>query len=461
MFSFPGIIVLVLLIFVRPQEVFEILQAVPWFYIFFGLSVFGLVVDLRLRLIRPQLAPQLIWAVLLFAWCLLTVALKAQDVIPLVLDLAILFVWFYLLSHGIQTFRTLHAMAAVLVILTVFLSVVGIHQRTTEFECMKIPEGVMLSIASGVPDGRACKEREDCFINNPEPGADYICERPGMLDTSTIGGRVRYRGVLQDPNELSLTLSCSLPFIIVFFQLRRSWARLAAAGVVLVLATICIWFTQSRGGQLVFMSIFAVYFIKRTGIKGVILGGLLCLPVVLAIVAGAGREDASESSVERLECWWEGMTMFRYNPFMGVGYDQFTEHHYLTAHNSYILAPAELGVPGTFFWLGNLYMSAKIPWVAVRRYRPDTPEGALAHHWATAMLASMVGMISGAFFLSFCYHYMLWGYIALSGAFYQAVKRHDDGFQVRFGVVDLLLLSAGTAGTIGGMYMLTRLMPPG
>ena len=460
MFSFPGIIVLVLLIFVRPQEVFEVLKTLPFFYIFFGLSVFGLIVDLRLRIIRPQPAPQLIWAILFFAWCLLTVALKAQEVVALVLDLAILFVWYYLLSHGIQTFRTLSAMAVVLLVLTVFLSLVGVHQRTTDFECHKIEEGVMLTIASGEPDGRACVEREDCLINNPEPGADYICERPGLLKTSTIGGRVRYRGVLQDPNELSLTLTVSLPFMLAFFRLRRTWLRLAGLAGILLVATLCIWFSQSRGGQIVYLAVIGVYFVRKYGYKGILIGGLACLPVFLYVVSGAGREDASESSIERLECWWEGMTMFRYNPFMGVGYDQFTEHHYLTAHNSYILAPAELGVPGTFFWLGTLYMSAKIPWVAVWRYKTGTPNGDLAHHWGMAILASMVGMLVGAFFLSFCYHYMLWAYIALSGAYYQAVRHHDSEFKVKFGIADFFLLVLGTVGIIAGMYLMTRVLPP-
>ena len=45
MFAIPGIIALVVFIYARPQEFFEHLQAVPLLYLFFGLALYGALVD--------------------------------------------------------------------------------------------------------------------------------------------------------------------------------------------------------------------------------------------------------------------------------------------------------------------------------------------------------------------------------------------------------------------------------
>ena len=53
--------------------------------------------------------------------------------------------------------------------------------------------------------------------------------------------------------------------------------------------------------------------------------------------------------------------MWRSHPFLGVGLGQFGEYHYLTAHNSYLLALAELGFPGMVLFSSIVYLSIKIP----------------------------------------------------------------------------------------------------
>jgi len=56
-----------------------------------------------------------------------------------------------------------------------------------------------------------------------EPGAEYMCERPGLFGTCSIGGgRVRYRGSLNDPNALALTTVFALPMAFAFFERKRS-----------------------------------------------------------------------------------------------------------------------------------------------------------------------------------------------------------------------------------------------
>ena len=460
MFSLPGIIALVCLIFIRPQEVYPILIEVPIFYIVFAFAVLGLVLDLRLRLIRPRSTPQLVWALLFFAWCTISALARSNEVLTSLRELAILFVWYYLISHGLQTFRSLRLIAVLLLGLTTFLCVIGIHQHAQPQQCLEVDEGVMLTIATGRPDGRPCTTSAECYIGASDPRLQYLCDKVGLMDTSTIGGRIRYRGVLQDPNEVALTVVFSLPFMIVLYQMRRTLTRLATLMIVCAASLTCLIYSQSRGGQLTAVSILAVYFISRTGWKGIISALFVSAPILAYVLSGSGRTDASASTIERLECWYEGMTMFRYHPFFGVGYNQFTEFHFLTAHNSYILAPAELGLPGTFLWLGVLYSSVKIPITALRYFRKDNDNHLLARQWAITVLASLIGMLIGIFFLSFCYHYLHWCYIGIAAAYYHAVKSHEPGFRVHFTLIDFAALICITCAVVSGLYVTTRLLPP-
>jgi O-antigen ligase len=142
---------------------------------------------------------------------------------------------------------------------------------------------------------------------------------------------------------------------------------------------------------------------------------------------------------------------------------QFGEYHYLTAHNSYLLALAELGFPGLFLFTLLIYLSTKIPLTALRRYSGDGGAvlGELARPmraWAMGLSAAFIGLAIGISFLSFAYHAVLWIYLGLSGALYLTARRHDPDFRVRIGVKDLALVGVLDCALIVGMYVLTRAM---
>src|SRR5690349_103791 len=109
MFAIPGIIALVVFIYARPQEFFERLRVVPLLYIFCGLAVFGIVLDLRAGNSRLRAVPQLRWALLFFVWSTLTVLIRAPaSAVEHVMSLSICVALFLLVAHGVQSFRALH-----------------------------------------------------------------------------------------------------------------------------------------------------------------------------------------------------------------------------------------------------------------------------------------------------------------------------------------------------------------
>jgi hypothetical protein len=471
MFALPGIVALIVLIFVRPQEIIPELQRLPLLYGCFGLAVLGLAVDLRLRVNKAQKTPQLPYAIALFLWAMVSLAINAPDqLIANAIEFGVAVTLYVVIAHSVHTFRALQIVAGVLLTLTVALALIGVHQGLSPYGCVLVDPDKTGDITQGVHDGRSCRETPggggedlDCYLRGePEPGADYICEHIGLLGTTSVAGRVRYRGVLQDPNELALVLGVGLSLAFAFAMRRGQETRRRGAAIALAVLTFgavatCIQFTQSRGGQLVLLSVLLVHALWRWKWKAVAVLALLA-PVALLMMGGdgdGGRVDAHASTEERYEAWATGIQLFRSSPIWGIGHEQFVEHHYLTAHNSYVLALAETGAVGLLLWGAVIYLSLKIPFTALRRYR-GIPEARVAVTWSLTILASFAAFMVGIFFLSFSWHLVLWIYIGLSGALYSAIRTHDPDFRVPFGLGDLAIVGGVGATLIAVLFTYLR-----
>src|SRR5205807_5027158 len=87
-------------------------------------------------------------------------------------------------------------------------------------------------------------------------------------------------------------------------------------------------------------------------------------PVLL--LGGRADAGADQSTMERIECWATALDLFRGSPLYGVGKGQFIEHHYLTAHNSFLLAVSETGFPGLFLFTTVVFLAFKATFTAGR-----------------------------------------------------------------------------------------------
>jgi hypothetical protein len=434
MFASVGLLLLIIVDYLRPQEYLPALYAVPLLHVATALALLGLVLDLRLGLSRLRPAPHLVPAVLLFLWCLVGLAIRAPEELGVrAAALAVPLAIYLILAHGIQTFRMLAVVCGLLLAIGLALSAIGIEQGLSDYGCHRV------SVRDGneiyLYDGRPCseKDRNVCEGEGAAPGADYWCEKVGLFGTQSVHGRVRYRGTLEDPNELALAVGIVIPFALAFLDRRRTVGRSLAVAAAFGLVGLCIYFTQSRGGQLLYLAVLAVYFVRRFGARlGLLTGVLAATPILIF----GGRSGAEDSTMERTVCWWTGLHLFQASPGFGVGYGQFLEHHGQTAHNSFILVAAELGLPGLLLWTAIVYIAVKIPLAALRADLPP-----VAKSWALALLASMAGLLTGSLFLSFAYKDVFWIFIGLTGVLYQAIQRHDHGFRVDFGLRDLGILA--------------------
>ncbi len=459
MFSLFGLCSLLFFLYLRPQEAIPSLQAIPALNLCAVLAALGLVIDVRLHRAEVAPAPTLRWVLLLGLWGILATFVKAGSSAAYDGFNRILIPWvvMVLIAHGVTSFRSFQIMVGTLLLLGLTIAGIGVHQAHQPFGCFQLKDAwADRELAGGKYDGRPCETNRECFTGDIEPGADYLCERPGLLGTSSIGhGRVRYRGILQDPNEMALAIGMVVPFAFAFWERRRKVLRALLAGLTVILVGMCTVYTQSRGGQLVFIAVLGSYFVRRFGlVSGAVSGLLIGVPILL--LGGRSGAEADSSANERAEALYAGIDMIRSSPVLGVGITQFVEHHFITAHNSYLLALAEMGLPGLFLWSSTLYLSMKILVVALRRYA-GRPEAQVAMTWAMALLASYCGLLVGIFFLSFSYHVVLFVYLGLAGAFYNACRRHDPEFEVRYSLLDAGFVMAADVMVTGAIFVMSRL----
>lgn len=442
MFALPGIGALIFFILARPQEFFEPLQKLPLLYLFCAAAVGGYLLDLKLRRLEPIAVPTLPWVVLLILWATVSNVANAPDLlIPKTIELAILFVLYGTIAHGVQRFHAFHVIAGTVMATGLFLAAVCWHQGHQDRSCVAIdPEHP----GEGMPDGRPCEMAEHCQGPDAEPGAVYRCEKVGMFGTYSIEDRVRYRGELHDPNELAMTICAGgLSFLIAFALHARttSWVLIAGFGTLLVGWTVIL--SGSRGGLISFLLVPFVYFVKRVGVVGVVAGAVGGAGVMLLGIGGRSGESADMSTQLRYEAWAAGLDMFQRSPVYGVGHRMFGENHYMTAHNAYVLTLAELGIVGLFLFLTVLYLTVKILWTGVREL-DRVPGAEVARVWGLALLASFAGILFQINTLSFAYHSVLWIFLGLVGAYWSAVRHHRPAFEVRMTGRDLLIVAAAT-----------------
>ena len=404
----------------------------------------------RTKLVRT---PHLRYIGAFVFWCIFTLAIRKPELItsPSVILICVNLTLYSLIATGIQDLQKFRKLITVVFACGLWVAFVGAHQGMSPFQCVVYNPAE--KNAMGFPDGRECLMVDDeglphdgtadCLASG-KPGLPYQCERAGLFGTTSCGGgRVRYLGVLLDPNELSLATALAVPFAFAFLEMKPSAARVALLLVTLVVVAIEIVFTQSRGGQVTLGAVLGAYFIKKYGWKrGMMVGAVMVVPMLA--LGGRHDESAEESTLERLGCAAAGIKMLMSFPFRGVGFSQYTEFHFLTAHNAYVLAVGELGLPGMWLFGVLIFLAIKVPISVIQYPMPEEhPDTVTIKALAMAMCAAMIGGAIGIFFLSWCYHYVLWVHFGLVGALYNCVKKIHPGYDCQVTKKEGRLIFAG------------------
>lgn len=277
------------------------------------------------------------------------------------------------------------------------------------------------------------------------------------------GTRITYTGMFNDPNDLGMFLLMNIP--LTHLLLKRSNSKLLKLAYLAIIGLLIygIVLTNSRGTLVGLMAYLVSYVWLRFGWKRGVWLIVLMGPIALLAMGQFRTIDATEDSAYgRVEAWYDGFQMFKYRPILGVGKAGFTEHHFRTAHNSYVLILAELGISGYLLWSMTIMLSL---WMAFSimtagsdsKLTEQYPDLQRESQLAQALLLSLICYCATAFFLSRSYIIILYLFMGLVVAQYHRVEQLTDNQielpQNIFGwLFGLSLLS------VVGLYLVMRIL---
>lgn len=321
---------------------------------------------------------------------------------------ALLFVVTILVVTSIERLRIT---CGVLVLCMVLLSIAGIaayHDGFMRDELVVAEHGQVKDTAIVVPE-------------------DVI---PAEDDSGTRLWRIHSWGFLSDPNDFSQAIVMVLPMLMGAWLRRRPLRNLVRIWVPCGLLVYASYLTHSRGAILGLGIIMLFGLMRRLGkARAGILLALFATAVAVAGFTGGRSFSSGEASAGgRIAAWSEGLVMLGSNPVFGVGFGNFTDHFSYTAHNSFVLCFAELGLFGYFFWVGMIVLSLKEMSQAAELSPANSPE----RRWAILLRLSLLGFLTCALFLSRTYQPTLYILVGLCIASRHCAElARDDNSEAR------------------------------
>jgi hypothetical protein len=457
--SILGALLFVIINCVRPQEFIPAVQSLGVLNIATIIALIGLGVDVGTGKLRSFRTPQLPFLFAFLAWCALCTVVKVgtAPVVAVAPRLGFSALMMLVLAYSGASFERFRALALVLVAIAVLLASFGVREATSPLECIVLTldeDGLVGDMSDGTPSGIDCEGITECVTKTKDYQSQFVCEKTGLFGTFSVDhGRVRWRGTLADPNELALFISAALSFAFAAHASAKGGTRHLLLAGAFAISVACVVMTGSRSGQLVLLTVLMTYFVRRYGLKGVVIAAMAAAPVIA--LGGRETEGAESSALERIGALYDGFDFFRASPLFGLGCGQFVQNYFITAHNSYLLSAAELGFPGMVLWSCLLYVSVKIPYTVGAR--PPVGMDPRLVPYGFALMTSFAGLLVGIFFLSFCYDTFLFMYLGLAGALFLTVKRTVPDFDVKVSGVEIGAVVGIDALLLAAIFVYTRI----
>jgi O-antigen ligase len=270
-----------------------------------------------------------------------------------------------------------------------------------------------------------------------------------MFSNTTTGRFGLEVGTVKNPNDFAGHLLLVLPFLLwIALSSKVSVLRFAAIaglgyGTYLVLAS------GSRGAFVALIAAVLFYLVRGTARQRIALVAgasiaLVVLPAVLpqralnrlrSVVSASGPlEDTVTSSASRQYLMDLGIKVAFQHPIFGIGQGQFANYEgktgrvvrgirgeYQEAHNSYIAAASECGIPAFLFFVAGILSTFRLLNSVFRQARPR-PECLDIRTVAFCLMLAMVGFCVSIAFLNFTYFFYLPAMAGISVAVYHAAQ---------------------------------------
>jgi len=251
-------------------------------------------------------------------------------------------------------------------------------------------------------------------------------------------GRLYY----YDANDFATFIVTAMPFGLYFLHAGRRTSGRVLAGVALGVLTLAFVHTGSRGGFVALVAVGAYIVLRYSAIalrRRVWATALIALVVLGAasdqywgqmstIMSDADYNRNAESG--RMQIWRRGMGYMLQHPILGVGPNNFQTAEgtlspfaqrqqfgvgvrWNAAHNSFVQAGAELGLPGLILFMAVIATAFRSLRRSGRRASAAVLTDGRQPELTQALTATLIGFTVGAFFLSLAYSEMLYTLVAL------------------------------------------------
>lgn len=242
----------------------------------------------------------------------------------------------------------------------------------------------------------------------------------GLVEGSrvTIGREIG--SVLGDPNDLALVLMFPVAFACSLIMTEKIGTYTKLLGWISAITLfLAIMATQSRGGLLGMMAIFAVYGYRRIHSKTLFITIAIMLASALFVVAGisdrasggAAEAGIDASAMGRIFAWQAAFGMALHNPLSGVGLNNFYYNYYYysphwdglnhAVHSTWFGVLAETGFVGLFAFIFCMFLLIRTSLRCLNRIEKNQKKVSPAIHAAAqAIFAGLLGTIVSATFLT-------------------------------------------------------------
>lgn len=259
-----------------------------------------------------------------------------------------------------------------------------------------------------------------------------------------------------DANDLGVVLTAGIPLCIVLFQNSGKVGRVASGTILLGIGA-SLARSGSRGGFLGLIAVgVALLFLLRNVSVAKRGAAVVAMAAGLFVMAPQGYWQQMESLTEPTEDYnWtspygrkavaeRGLGYMMDHPVFGVGVGNFPRaegllaevsrqrarmgigYRWTAAHNSFLQAGAEMGMPGLVLFC-SLVFGSMLGLGRLRRRLPDrwrrlSSEHRFLYDIATYLPVSMIAFSVAGFFVSFAYHDMLYVLVVFVAGTYVCVR---------------------------------------
>ncbi|WP_022941053.1 O-antigen ligase family protein [Psychromonas hadalis] len=242
----------------------------------------------------------------------------------------------------------------------------------------------------------------------------------GLVEGTRVTIGREFGSVLGDPNDLALVLMFPVAFACsLLFTKNVGWFNKVLAVSSVVVLFLAIIATQSRGGLLGMLSIFAVFGYRKIHSKTLFFTLIVFAAIILFVFAGISERasgGATEAGIDasamgRLYAWEAAFGMALHNPFSGVGLNNFYANYYYysshwdglnhAVHSTWFGVLAETGFLGLSIFVACIVLLIKSAITSLRRIEAHLSMVTPAVYGAAqAVFAGLIGTIVSATFLT-------------------------------------------------------------